>query len=135
MNKLKKYKIIYPLDAKSLVTSEPCPNIKTLYRQKKRWAVGGLNSKFNGLLVISTAFWVTLFTLMVPFFYSVNVLYIFLLKVFTDLFMIYFVYKNLKLKFNFLNFIGSQIYLTIYFVIISISLIFSRKVNWKGREF
>ena len=135
INKLKDYRIIYPLDTEALVTSKPCPDIKTLYRQKKRWAVGGLNSRLDGLLVISTGFWATLFTLLIPFFYSATAMYILFFKVFTDFFMIYFVYQKLKLKFIYANFIGFQIYLTIYFVVISINLLFSRKVYWKGRKF
>ncbi len=135
INNLKKYKIIYPLDREGLVTSNPCKDLKTLHRQKKRWAVGGLNSKLDGMFVIFTALFVTLFTLLIPFFYSATVMYIYLLKVFADFFMLYFVYKHLKLKFSFTNFIGFQIYLVIYFISTSLSLLFSRKVNWKGREF
>jgi cellulose synthase/poly-beta-1,6-N-acetylglucosamine synthase-like glycosyltransferase len=135
LNKLKGKKIIYPADPDSLVTSEPCPDLKVLYHQKKRWAVGGMKSTFDNLLIISTGFWVTLFTLLIPFFYSTNVLYLLLFKIFTDFFMIFFIYNRLKLKFRILNFIGFQIYTTIYFTVIGISLFFSRKVVWKGRKF
>lgn len=135
MNKLKDKRIIYPADSGGLVTSEPCPNFKTLFLQKRRWAVGGLKSRLDNLLIISTGFWVALFTLLVPFFYSATALYLLLLKVFTDLFMVYFIYKRLKLKFNFFYFLSFQLYQTIYFGIVSISLLFSRKVIWKGREF
>ena len=38
INNLGKYKIIYPLNPESLVTSKPCPSLKELFRQKKRWA-------------------------------------------------------------------------------------------------
>jgi len=135
LNKLKNKKIIYPVDPGSLVTSEPCSDIKTLYRQKKRWAVGGLKSRLDNLLIISSGFWAALFSLMIPFFYSSTLLYLLLFKVFTDLFMVYFIYKNLNLKFSLINFIGFQFYSTIYFVVVSFSLLFSRKVVWKGRKF
>lgn len=133
--KIKNKKIIYPVDKGALVTSEPCKDVKTLFRQKKRWAIGGMNSRLDNLLIISTGLWVALFTLFVPFFFTANILYLLLLKVFTDLFMVYFIYKELNLKFNIFNFIGFQIYSIIYFTVVSVSMIFSRKVIWKGRKF
>lgn len=135
LNKLKDKKIIYPVDYETIVTSEPCKDIKTLFRQKKRWAIGGLKSSLDNLLIISTGLWVSLFMVMVPFFYSENLLYLILLKVSTDLFMIFFVYKNLKLKFSILNFIGFEIYSIFYFFVVGISILFSKKVHWKGRQF
>jgi cellulose synthase/poly-beta-1,6-N-acetylglucosamine synthase-like glycosyltransferase len=135
INKIKDKKIIYPVDAGSLVTSEPCPNLKTLYRQKKRWAVGGLKSRLDNLLIISSGFWVALFSILLPFYYSPNSLYLLIFKVFTDLFMVFFIYKNLNLKFSFRNFIGFQIYSTIYFVVVAISVLFNRRVIWKDRKF
>ena len=131
---LKKYKIIYPLDKASLVTSKPCKDIKTLYRQKKRWAVGGLGSNLDGFFTISTAFLTTLFTLLVPFFYSVDALYLISFKVFTDLFMLKNVYDELGIKFSLKNFFFFEFYITFYFVFIALNVIFDRKVFWKGRE-
>lgn len=135
INKLKNKKIIYPADPGSLVTSEPCPDLKTLFLQKRRWAVGGLKSTIDNLLIISTGFWVTLFSLLIPFFYSPSVMYLLALKIFSDLFMIFFIYKKLNLKFSFFNFFAYQIYQTLYFTITGLSLLFSKKVIWKGRKF
>lgn len=135
IKKLKGKKIIYPSDPNGLVTSKPCSDWKTVYLQKRRWAVGGMNSTLDNLIIISTGFWMTLFTLMIPFFYSPNLIYLLCLKIFTDLFMVYHIYKQLRIKFTLSNFIGFQLYQTVYFTIIGVSLIFSRKVIWKGREY
>lgn len=135
MNKLKGKRIIYPADCEALVTSAPCPNLKTLFQQKRRWAIGGMNSRIDNLLIISTGFWVALFTLIIPFYYSPSVMYLLAFKVFSDFFMVYFIYKELKLKFSFTNFIGFQVYSTFYFTLVAISLIFSRRVVWKGRKY
>ena len=51
--KLKKYKVIFPIDAKALVSSKPCPDFKSLYSQKKRWGVGGLDSDVDGFFVMA----------------------------------------------------------------------------------
>jgi len=135
INKLEGKKIIFPADPGSLVTSEPCKNWKTLFQQKRRWAIGGLKSTIGNLLIISTGFWVPFLIWFVPFFYSPTVLYLLLLKIFTDLFLVYFMYKRLQLKFNIMYFISFQIYQTLYFTLVGISLLFSKKVIWKGREF
>lgn len=135
ISKLKKYKIICPLDKDALVTSEPCQDYKTLFHQKKRWGVGGMDVSFYGFIVIGTAFLVTFLSLLIPLFYSMNVLYMFAFKIFTDLFMIYNVYQKLELRFHFKNFFAFEIYSNIYFLITAISILFSRKVYWKGREY
>ncbi|PID58693.1 MAG: glycosyl transferase [Ignavibacteriae bacterium] len=135
MNKLKDKKILFPADADSLVTSEPCKDIKTLFRQKKRWGIGGLNSRFDNLLIISSGFWAGIVILLSPFFFSVDVFYIILLKILTDFYMLYSMYKRLKLKFNFVNFLGFEIYSTIYFVVIAFAIAINRNVSWKGRKF
>ncbi len=131
----KKYKIIYPLDPEALVTSKPCPDIKTLFRQKKRWSVGGLNVRIDGMILIGTAMATTIMELLIPFFYSAIALYILIFKFFTDYFMISHVYKKLKLKLKIVNFIAFELYSIIYFVVIGSNLLFSRKVIWKGRKF
>ena len=132
---LKKYKIIYPLDKESLVTSKPCSDAKTLYRQKKRWAVGGTGSSLDGFFVIASAFIVTVFTLAVPFFYSTTVMYVLLFKIFTDLFMLKNVFDALGIKFNLKNFIAFEFYITIYFVIIALVVLFNKNVIWKERKY
>lgn len=131
----KKYKIIYPLDEEALVTSKPCPDFETLFRQKKRWAVGGLNVRIDGMVMIGTAMAAVMLTLLIPFFYSATALYILIFKFFTDYFMISHVYKKLKIGLKIKNFIAFEIYTIIYFVITGSNLLFSRKVMWKGRKF
>ncbi|MBK8945706.1 MAG: glycosyltransferase [Ignavibacteriae bacterium] len=131
----KKYKIIYPLDAGGLVTSKPCADTKTLFRQKKRWAVGGLNVRLDGAFVIGTAITTMLMSLLIPLFYSSTLIYLLVFKILTDYFMISNVYKSLKLKLKIVNFIAFEIYVPIYFLITGVNLFFSRKVMWKGREF
>ena len=70
VDRLKKYKIIYPLDKGLLVNSIPCPDFKNLYRQKKRWAIGGLQVPMSGFILMSTAFLANLFILLTPLFFS-----------------------------------------------------------------
>ncbi|MFC2139728.1 glycosyltransferase, partial [Bacteroidota bacterium] len=65
---LKKYRIIYPLDVGALVTSKPCPDFRSLYKQKKRWGVGGLKSDISSFGVMVIAYFANLGLLLLPFF-------------------------------------------------------------------
>ncbi len=133
--KLKKYKIIFPFDPKALVTSKPCNTLKQLYRQKKRWIIGGLRAKLEGFVITSIG-WVNHFLILLsPFFFSLNVLTLVFFKFVIDFFFIVFVYKGLNLKLKFKDFVSFEVYFTIYVFLIPFIAIFSKEVNWKGRKF
>ena len=135
MHNLKKYKIIYPLDAEGLVTSKPCENYEQLYWQKKRWGVGGLESDFAGYSVMTVGFLTHVFMLLVPVFFSMSALYILLFKVALDYFFLKGVHYRLKLEFRIKHFISFELYFIVYVLLLPFMLFFSKKVKWKGREF
>jgi len=135
IRKLKKYKIIYPLDANALVVSKACKDVKTLYRQRKRWGVGGLDADFIAFLIMGTGWFVNAGLLLAPFFFSANVLTVGLFKIFIDFFFLKNLFGELKLKLRIKDFIAFQIYYIIYVVILPFVVFTSRKVVWKEREF
>jgi len=135
INKLKKYKIIYPIDKDSLVTSKACVSLRELYHQKKRWAVGGLDSEPAGAVLIATAFFTNLMMLLSPFFFSKSVFTLFLFKIIIDYFFITPVYQKLGLKLQLKHFLLFELYYIIYVVAMPVILLFNRKVKWKGREY
>ncbi|HSP86894.1 MAG TPA: glycosyltransferase, partial [Ignavibacteriaceae bacterium] len=134
INNLKKYKIIYPLDVKTLVNSVPCKNIKELYRQKKRWAIGGIDVPIRGYFVMGTGFVTNLFLLLTPFYFSPVWLYLAVFKLIIDFFVLYPVHKILGLTKNLKYFFVFEIYYTIYVLILPFTLIMNRKVIWKERK-
>ncbi len=134
--KLKKYKIIYPLNNEMLVTSLPCKNLKSLYHQKKRWSVGGIGVPVSGYLIMAYGFITNLCILLTPFFFSPVWLYLFFFKIAIDFFFLFPVHSSLGIKNNLKYFFNWQIYYTIYVVLIPFVLIFiGRKVTWKGRKY
>ncbi len=135
MNRLKKYKIVYPLDKNALITSAPCTNIKDLFRQKKRWSVGGLDVPLYGGLVMSFAFLANVGMLLTPLFFSPVWLYLAVFKLAIDFFILLPVHKELGLIRNLKYFLSFQIYYIIYAAIIPFALLFNRKVIWKNREY
>lgn len=135
IHKLKKYKIIYPLDKESLVVSKPCLDWKTLYWQKKRWGVGGMASDLVGYLVMTWGYIAHVCILLLPFFFSIAALYLTLFKIIIDYFFVSPVYKKLKLRLKFFHFLAFEIYFIIYVIILPFIVLPNRKVKWKGRQF
>ncbi|MGE5399389.1 MAG: glycosyltransferase [Ignavibacteriales bacterium] len=132
---LRKYKIIYPLEPDALIVSKPCENMKSLYWQKKRWGVGGLDSAFRGFAVMSSGFIANLAILLTPFFFSLNSLYLVIFKVSTDFFVLYPIFKKFNLTKKLKYFLSFEIYFIIYVILLPVLVLFSRKVIWKGRRY
>ena len=136
INKLKKYKIIYPLDKEALVTSKACKDVKSLYHQKKRWSVGGLKAPWQGYVIFVFGYITNILTLLTPFFISKVWLYLVLFKLATDFFLLLPAYKQLGILKDLKYFIAFEIYYLIYVTLLPI-IIFTtgQKVNWKGRKY
>jgi len=132
---LGKYKIILPLDKCALITSMPCSDFKNLYRQKKRWAVGGIDIPFRGYLVMAWGFLTHTCMLLTPLFFSAVCLYLLIFKLAIDFFVLYFVHKQLGITKNLRYFIHFQIYYLLYVIALPFIIGISRKVIWKGREY
>jgi len=135
IKKLNKYKIIYPLDINSLVTSLPCKDIKSLFQQKKRWSVGGLGVRPAGYLIMANGFLTNLCILLTPLLFSAVSLYLIVFKVAIDYFLLFPVHKRLGIKKNLKYFLSFELYYIIYVVAIPFILLTSRKVIWKGRKY
>lgn len=133
--KLKKYKLIYPLDPEGLVTSKACKDLKTLYRQRKRWGVGGLDAGAVEFAVMTNGWLANMGMVLAPFFFSQGVLAIWFFKLFVDYFFLKNVHRNLKLEMKLKDFIAFQVYYTIYVIVLPFVAGFSKKVVWKDREF
>ncbi len=135
MHRLKKYKIIYPMTSEGLVTSKPCSTWKSLFKQKKRWGVGGLESDIAGFAVMATGFITHLSIILVPFFFSVLSLYLTLFKIAVDYYAIKGVHNKLKLRLRFKHFIAFEIYFILYVILLPFITLTNQKVEWKGRVY
>ena len=133
--KLKKYKILFPLETDALVTSKPCPDLKSLYHQKKRWSVGGLGVPVRGYIIMFWGFATNLGIILTPLFFSPVWLYLAFFKIAIDLFVLYPVHQKLGIAKNLRYFLMYQIYYTLYVLALPFIVFASRKVVWKGREY
>lgn len=135
INKLKKYKIIYPIDKDALVISKPCPDFRTLFWQKKRWGVGGLKSDFIGFSVMFTSFINALIILLLPFFLSEAALIFAGIKFLIDYIFIKTVHNKLKLPLSVLQFLVFELYYLIYVIALPFIVLPNQKIKWKGRTY
>lgn len=133
--KLQKYKIIFPLDVNSLVTSIACKDLISLYRQKKRWGVGGLQIPPKGYVVFVFGFFTHLGMLALPFLFTAVWLYLSAFKLVIDFFILYIIHDKLGIKKNLKYFFQFEIYYTVYVILLPLMLAASRKVIWKDRKY
>jgi 1,2-diacylglycerol 3-beta-glucosyltransferase len=133
IHKLKKYQVIYPLNQASLVVSKPASNFAELFNQKKRWAVGGIDTPPLGIGLMSWAFLTNLFILLTPFFFSAAWLYLVIFKIAIDFFVLLPVHQRLGLQKNLKYFLVFEIYYIIYVVVLPFVVLFGKKVKWKDR--
>ncbi|MGE5436876.1 MAG: glycosyltransferase family 2 protein, partial [Syntrophothermus sp.] len=133
--KTKKYKIILPLNPDSLVTTKPLPDIKSLYKQKKRWGVGGLGVPIRGYFVMLFGFITNLAVLATPFFYSREWMIYTIFKIFIDYLAMYTIHSHLGIKKNLKYFPIYELYFLFYVVALPFSIGFNRRVTWKGRQY
>jgi cellulose synthase/poly-beta-1,6-N-acetylglucosamine synthase-like glycosyltransferase len=135
IHKLKKYKLVYPLDVNTLVTSKPCETLADLFKQKKRWAVGGLEAPPFGILLMSWAFLTNLFILITPFFFNAVWIYLLIFKLAIDFFVLLPLHRKLGLQKNLKYFLVFELYLMIYVIILPFTVLFNKKIKWKDREY
>lgn len=132
-----KWNYKYPLDREMLVLSTPCTTIKELYRQKRRWGVGGKDMRLTGLTIMAVSFLMHLFLLtgvflvIAPSFLLAGLL----MKLFLDFLLIFFllikVGQHKLLKFFFIF----ELYLFITVIVLPFAVFFGGSVIWKGRRY
>jgi cellulose synthase/poly-beta-1,6-N-acetylglucosamine synthase-like glycosyltransferase len=127
----------YPLEKESLVFSTACRTIPELYRQKRRWGVGGKDMPVSGLMIMAIAFCMHVFLLAGYFF---NLGLIFLLCGFAVKFLCDFVLLSIPLiktkQFAQLKYFGLfEIYFMLYVIILPFAVFLGGKVSWKGRKY
>lgn len=135
IHRLKKYRIIYPRDISSTVVSAPCENYGVLYRQKKRWGIGGINAPAEGYLVLGTSYFMNLLMIAGWFFLSLPVAAIFAGKILLDILLLYVTLKDLQLTNTLRFFPAFELYFIIYVIILPFVVFSDRTVEWKGRTF
>lgn len=135
IHKTGKHRLVYPRDPKSMVTSQPCPDWKILLHQKKRWAVGGLDSALYGFAIMATGFAANAMVLMLPLFFSVNGFYFALVKFALDAGILLASLVPLRITNHLKYFVSFQLYFIFYVLSLPFIVLPNKKVTWKERKF
>ena len=127
----------YPLEKESLVFSKACTTIPELYRQKRRWGVGGKDMPVSGLSIMVIAF--CMHALILAGFFLQQSIPVFLLGVGLKLACDYAILRVplqrtgqlSQLKYFWLF----EIYYTVYVIVLPFAVFLGGKVVWKGRTY
>jgi len=136
IDKDKRFKIKYPINPLTLVNTESCENLKDLYNQKRRWFRGGVNINFLGY-ILGLELYIMNFILIFGLFFVNPLLYLFLIfiKILSELSITIPIYRKLKIKKLIKYYPLFQIYFSVYGILLPLSFLFGKNINWKERKF
>jgi len=135
--KTKNWKCKYPFETGNLALSKACADYKEIFKQKKRWGLGGKKSPFIGFILMTAGFLISGLSLAAPFL-PTSLFYKGLIigtKFFLDFLFLIFSLKKFKLFGLYKYFLIFEIYYTTYVFMLPFMVFINRKVEWKGRVY
>ena len=132
-----KWKLVFPLNADALVLSKPIFKLKNFFAQRKRWAIGGRSVHWFGKILIGTSV-IFHFILLLSFFRGDAILISasLLAVIFCcDLFLLNITLAHFKKRKYLLFYPFYKLFFIFYALILTINLLFSQKIKWKGIEY
>ncbi|MBV6478639.1 MAG: hypothetical protein HGGPFJEG_01394 [Ignavibacteria bacterium] len=131
-----KYKIRFPVDDKCLAETLPCKNLKELFSQKRRWFRGGTGINLLGYITGFELYTMNLMLVSGFFFMDIqNYLMLIVVKSFSELILLSVVLKKFNSLKQLIIYPVFILYFAFYGLLLPLSFLFSRKINWKGRKF
>ncbi|MDE3057319.1 MAG: glycosyltransferase [Bacteroidota bacterium] len=132
-----KWNYKYPLDEETLVLSLPCGTVKDLYRQKRRWGVGGKDMRFSGMLIMAVSFFmhallITGYVLGIAWQLLLSGV---LLKLTLDFFLVLVPLKQVHRTDHLKYFFAFELYLFVTVIVLPFAVFFGGDVLWKGRRY
>lgn len=127
----------YPLEKDTLVFSNACETLSTLYQQKRRWGVGGKDMPLSGLMILAIAFFLHALLLFGLFF---DISFLLLLiglaaKLICDLILVTLPLSRTGQTAQLKYFSLFELYYLIYVLILPFAVFLGGKVKWKGRSY
>ncbi|MBA4311126.1 MAG: glycosyl transferase [Chlorobiaceae bacterium] len=130
-----KYKLQFPIESNCLVHSSACKNWGQLYRQKKRWGVGGIDMVLRGYLIMFIG-WMAKFLLLISFFLlnAQTAVAAFVLTGIGEMLFLEKILRRFKVRKYTLFAVPFLLYFLIYVLVIPFIAFLSRSVVWKKRN-
>jgi cellulose synthase/poly-beta-1,6-N-acetylglucosamine synthase-like glycosyltransferase len=131
-----RWKVRYPVDPSTLVWSQPCADVRELFRQKKRWGRGGLDIHPVGFAIMSVGFLMNASLLLLPFFGLPLWAWITGLaaKALGDTLLLSYPFSRLGQQRLYRHIPLFELYYLLYVTILPFVAVFGGKVVWKGRK-
>jgi len=127
----------YPLEEGSLVFSRACRTVPELYRQKRRWGVGGKAMPVSGLSIMAIAFCMHVYLLTGFFFHPFHSFFIsgIILKLACDYILLRIPLQRTRQLGQLKYFWLFELYYLLYVIILPFAVFLGGKVVWKGRTY
>lgn len=129
------YNVVFPAELDGINLSEPCPDFKTLYRQKHRWGKGGLDAPLIGFVIMFWGWLSHLLILLQIFWGTPLTLALTALKIISDFFFLLIPLKKFKMINQLKYFFAFEVYFILYVLILPFIVFLDKKVIWKEREY
>lgn len=128
-------KTVFPVDDETKNITLPCLNLTQLFRQKKRWALGGMG-EFNFGIVIGVLSWLTGAVILSGWAYMnlYSWLFFVAVKLLFDCVFIFPAVKEFKMYKVYLYMPFYELYFAVYVLITSAMIAMDRKVVWKNQK-
>jgi cellulose synthase/poly-beta-1,6-N-acetylglucosamine synthase-like glycosyltransferase len=127
----------YPLEKEALVFSNACRTIWELYRQKRRWGVGGKDMPISGFMIMAVAFSMHVF-LLSGFFLDIGLTLLLsglAMKLICDLILLGVPLARTEQTSQLKYFSVFELYYIIYVILLPFAVFLGGKVVWKGRKY
>lgn len=127
----------YPLEKETLVFSNACSSVQELYRQKRRWGVGGKDMPLSGLMIMVIAFCLHALLIFGIFLgIEPGLLLLGLIgKLLGDLILLSIPLRKTQQLSQLKYFWLFEIYFIVYVLLLPFAVFLGGKVLWKGRKY
>jgi cellulose synthase/poly-beta-1,6-N-acetylglucosamine synthase-like glycosyltransferase len=125
----------FPLDPETLVVSKPCHDIKSLYRQKHRWATGGGDVEPAAFFFFAPVFLFYTLIVLFPLAGIVPAFTALMIKTGVDCILLYKPLKTLKALDLYKFIFHFELLHIAYVLLLPFQILFGKKVIWKERSY
>lgn len=127
----------YPIDARLLVESEPCPDLRSLFHQKHRWGRGGLDVPPLGFVIMAIGWSVHVLPIVHTLVWGAwwHTLAVLFVKATADYILMHHVLARLGRIDDLRHFLWFELYFSVYVVALPIMVFLGGPVRWKGRQY
>jgi cellulose synthase/poly-beta-1,6-N-acetylglucosamine synthase-like glycosyltransferase len=127
----------YPIVPETLVLSRPCTTVGALYKQKRRWGVGGKEMSVSGFMIMAVGFLMH-GLLLGGFFLGIGIPFLaasVVIKLFCDILLLRIPLQRLGRMADLRYLLSFELYFILYVILLPFAVFLGGAVVWKGRKY